>query len=375
MKDTLNFLIYMFIIGILLILSSYVHASGSAGLNFETYAAGGASPSIYGRTLLSTGVMSSVNYDWGGGYVLNSGRVDGVIVHVTGYYKVDTTGAYTFGINSDDGTILNINGSTVVNYWGEQGPTLRYGTINLTAGTIVPVEIWYYENGGGAVLQFYWYNNGWYIVPTSNIATDSTYWVPPLGLGASASSFSANSVNTSKINTFVTRTTADSKVSIEQIGNANVTTVQQTGTKNNYVEYYVNGSNNTATFNQSGNASTQANWAGVGVHGSNNTVNLTQTSTGGTKGMFVSVNDNNNNVKLLQKDSGNHYAEIHLAGGNKTVDVTQQGSGNHMASITLTGTATGLNLVQQGSTQQFYSVTHNCATAGGCGTVTVTQGQ
>ena len=46
-----------------------------------------------------------------------------------------------------------------------------------------------------------------------------------------------------------------------------------------------------------------------------------------------------------------------------------------MTSVTLGGLATGLSLTQSGSTQQFYSITHSCATAGGCGTITVTQGQ
>lgn len=359
----------------LLLIPTKSYAAGSAGLNFETYAAGGASPSIYNRTLLSTGTMSSVNYDWGGGYVLNSGRADGVIVHVTGYYKVDTTGTYYFGINSDDGTVLNINGTTVVNYWGEQGPTLRYGAINLTAGTIVPVEIWYYENGGGAVLQFYWYNNGWYIVPTSNIATDSTYWVPPLCCGGSSAAFAPKTTNTVKVNNFVTRTTADSKVNVEQIGNFNITTIEQTGSKNNAVNYYVNGSNNTTTITQTGNASTQANYVDLSITGSNNTTQLTQTSTGGSKGIFATVADGNNNLKVNQTGSGNHYADVNLSGGNKNVDITQQGSAGHMASVTLSGQPTSLTLNQSGSTQQFYSITHNCATAGGCSAITVSQGQ
>jgi hypothetical protein len=78
---------------------------------------------------------------------------------------------------------------------------------------------------------------------------------------------------------------------------------------------------------------------------------------------------------VLQKDGGNHYAEVLLSGGNKTVDITQQGSAAHMARIELSGTPIGLTLTQSGSTQQHYSINYNCTTAGGCGPVTVTQGQ
>lgn len=198
---------------------------------------------------------------------------------------------------------------------------------------------------------------------------------PSLCCGGSAVAFNANTTNTAKVLAFTSRTTADSKVNIEQIGNFNTTTVDQSGTKNNYVKYYVNGSSNTTNITQSGNASTQVNYVDYTLTGSNNTTNITQTSTGGAKGAFIAVSDNGNNVKLQQKDSGSHYAEISLSGGNKTVDITQQGSGNHMTSVTLSGQPTGLTLVQGGSTQQFYSITHNCATSGGCGTITVTQGQ
>lgn len=198
---------------------------------------------------------------------------------------------------------------------------------------------------------------------------------PSLCCGGSAVAFNANATNTAKVLAFTSRTTADSKVNIEQIGNFNTTTVDQSGTKNNYVKYYVNGSSNTTNITQSGNASTQVNYVDYALTGSSNTTNITQTSTGGAKGAFIAVSDNGNNVKVQQKDSGSHYAEISLSGGNKTVDITQQGSGNHMTSVTLSGQPTGLTLVQGGSTQQFYSITHNCATSGGCGTITVTQGQ
>ena len=197
---------------------------------------------------------------------------------------------------------------------------------------------------------------------------------PSLCCGGSSSSFNANATNTAKVLTFTSRTTADSKVDIEQIGNFNITTVQQTGTKNNYVHVYTDGSTNTTNITQSGNASTQVNYVDLNIHGSNNITNITQTSTGGGKGAFVSESDNNNNIKIQQKDGGSHYAAVTVSGGNKTVDITQQGSGNHMTNVTLTGYSQGLTLTQSGSTQQFYSISSNCATAGGCAAITVTQG-
>jgi hypothetical protein len=198
---------------------------------------------------------------------------------------------------------------------------------------------------------------------------------PPLCCGGNASSFNANTANTAKVLTFTNRTTADSQVHIEQIGTQNVVEVNQSGTRNNYVEYYGNGLSNTVDITQTGNASTQANYIDLRVVGNFNTVDLQQTSTGGTKGVFADVGGNNNSLIVQQKDSGSHYAEVTLSGGNKNVDITQQGAVGHMAKVNLSGTPTDLSLTQSGNTQNYYSITHNCTTAGGCAKITVTQGQ
>lgn len=197
--------------------------------------------------------------------------------------------------------------------------------------------------------------------------------------GGSAASFSADPTKVNSVNAFINRITADSKVFVEQIGNSNTTTINQTGTRNNYVDYFVNGSFNNVSVVQSGSATTQVNYIDLsigtaGVSSNSNTVNLTQQSTGGGKAIFATVSGSNNSLTVLQKDGGSHWADITLTGGNKTVDVTQQGSASHMTKIELTGQPTSLNLTQSGSTQQFYSIQHNCATAGGCAAITVTQG-
>lgn len=202
---------------------------------------------------------------------------------------------------------------------------------------------------------------------------------PTLCCGGSAAPFNANQTNLAKVQAFVSRTTADSKVSIEQIGNFNTTTVEQTGTKNNYVGYYVNGSSNTVNIKQTANNNTQTNYVDLAITGSSNSVDIKQRTSNESasfgKGAFVNITDNNNNVIIDQQNSGSHYAEVNLSGGSKTVNISQSGSAGHMASVTLSGQPTSLTLTQSGGTQQFYSITHNCATAGGCAAITVTQGQ
>jgi hypothetical protein len=199
---------------------------------------------------------------------------------------------------------------------------------------------------------------------------------PALCCGGSSASFNASATNVAKVQTFVNRTTADSRVNIEQLGTQNEVVVDQSGTKHNYADYYGNGLSNDIDIKQQGNGSTQVNYTDLRVVGNFNTVKIEQTSTGGGKGAFVNVQDNNNSLILKQQGSGSHYAEVNLSGGNKTVDVLQEGTAGHMASVTLTGPQpASLNLIQSGATQQYYSITNNCVTAGGCAPITVTQGR
>jgi hypothetical protein len=369
---------------ILLLVCSNTWAAGLAGLNYQNYAAGGAMPSytqdangnITNRTLLSTGTVNTVGLTTSSGAGLPT-RSDGFIVRFYGYINIETAGTYYFGGQADDGIRIKINNISVVNSWIESGGAFREGSITLSAG-VVPVEVMYYENGGGQMVNFQWFMNGyWQIVPTASMSTDTTYWAPAapvLCCGGSSSSFNASPSNVTKVQSYATRNTNDSQVYIDQIGNDNEITVNQTGTKNNYTEYNSSGSFNTVNISQTGNSSTTANYVELNVNGDSNIVNLTQQSTGGAKGIYATVNDDNNNVTVLQKDGGNAYLNLSLSGGNKTVDITQRGSANHMADITLSGAgARSLNLNQQGSVQQFYSINSSCASS--CQAITVIQGQ
>ena len=264
-----------------------------------------------------------------------------------------------FSVSAD----IPVTNSTAYVYYFMIFPTIK----NNAGNSVQIAEITYYYDA----------NNTTTSTATSNTIVDPTTAesTPALCCGGSAAAFNSSATNTAKVQAFVNRTTADSKVNIEQIGTQNEVTVSQSGTRNNYVNYYGNGLSNDVTITQQGNASTQVNYTDLRVVGNFNTVNLQQTSTGGAKGTFAEVSGNNNSLIIQQKDSGSHYAEVTLSGGNKNVDITQQGSAGHMAKVNLSGTPTDLSLTQSGSTQNYYSITHNCTTAGGCAKITVTQGQ
>lgn len=396
----------------LLLFSILANATGTAGLNFQTYVAGGAQPSytqdatgnITNRTLISTGTTSAVNYNWGSGGVLTSGRGDGVIVRFYGYVNIATAGTYYFGGNADDGLRIKVNNTSVVNSWIESGGSFRSGSIYLAAG-VYPIEVMYYENGGGAMVNLQWYlNNSWQIVDSTYTATDSTYFTPPAPTYSSSITAAQQSRKTSETSQRTSQ--SGNAIYVEQVGDNNSITLRQgvTTAGKNRMEVYANGNSNTLNLNQgyntngtvsagdsnthyqylnlSGNSnSVTTKQTGDGhfmentVSGNNNTLNFTQTD-GAPKTMFTNVNGSSNTINATQAGTGTHYLDINLTGNGHNVTANQSGAGNHATTLDLTnaGGSSTVNVTQQGSTAQTYSLQQSCANASGCST-TITQGQ
>jgi hypothetical protein len=365
---------------LLFLISFRVLADGVLGLEYVAYTAGGATPTrTTNRTILSSGIVPSLNYNWGSGVVMDSGRTDGVLVHFTGnilWPGPSGNKTITFYNRSDDGFYMSINNTTVINNWIEQGPANfnGSGSITLTSGQVYTIDVWWYENGGGAVIQLNWdVGSGIVVVPTNNLATSPSYFVPPLCCGGSSFQFNTNTVNAANVQSFINRATSDTQVYIEQIGDLNTITITQSGSKNNFVNYYGVGSNNTVNIDETLSSISGTNYTELIILGNNNNASILQLSSGGDKGIFSKINGDNNSLLSQQKDNGNHYLEIELNGNNKNVDTLQQGSGNHMAKIIISGQPTDLSLSQSGNTNQSYSINFNCATLGGCAKISVQQ--
>ena len=412
----------------------------TAGLNYQVYAAGGAQPTytqdangnITNRTLLSTGTTSTVTLSYSNG-VLNSGRTDAFIVRFYGYINIPTAGSYQFGGQADDGIRIKINNVSVVNSWIESGGAFRSGTVTLPAG-IVPVEIMYYENGGGEMVNFQRYqNNTWSIVDSASLYTSQP--VPQY-----ASSITAEQQN--RINSAATRLAGIVRngIYIDQVGNNNQITVSQEGGYNqvsgagatyapvqgdlntitirqgdpanpvgkNLIEMSVQGTgSNTLNLNQGRDSNGNYTGTDVGGHyqlvtvsGYSNQVTTSQQNAGGVKGnyletnvvgnyntvglvqadgttqkqTFASVNGNNNALSASQTGLGNHYLDVSLTGNGNSATVNQYGNTANAATISLTnaGGPASVNLTQTGG--QIYSISTVCVTAGGCAPITVKQG-
>ena len=383
-----------------------------ADIYYNTYQGTGALPSFPGNggtltypTVLSTGTVTAINHNWGGGQVLNSGLVERVIVKYWGFIYVPGTGSQTltFYNSSDDGFYMKINNQLVINNWAEQGPSYYNGSgsITLTGGQYYALEAWYYENGGGAAAMLYWNQTGSIaLVPTS-----SYYLVQPAPPAPTYSS-GITAAQTARKNAETTQRLNQSgnEINIDQIGDNNSITIRQgvSVTGKNRIELYSNGDSNTYNLNQGyttgGTAAagdSNNHYLYLNVTGSNNTItkqqsgttnfnettvsgntnNLTNIQQGNSpKILFQNVNGNSNTVTTNQKDTGQHYLDINLTGNGHNVNAIQEGTGSHAATIQFTnsGGASSLNLNQSGSTNQIYSIQQSCVNAAGC-SATVTQ--
>ena len=383
--------------------------TAQAALNYQNYAAGGAMPSytqdasgnITNRTLLSTGTVNVVGLTTSSGAGLPT-RSDGFIVRFYGFINITTAGTYYFGGQADDGIRIKVNNVFVVNSWIESGGDFRSGSINLSAG-VVPIEVMYYENGGGQMVNLQWFINGsWQIVPSTSTATTSTYFAPPAPTYSSgitaAQTTRKNSETTQRLNQ------NGNEINVDQIGDNNNITIRQgvTISGKNRIELYSNGNYNTLNINQG--YTTQGSVAGgdannhylyLNVIGNNNSITKQQTGTtnfnettisgnsnnltnvqqgNSPKILFQNINGNSNTVTTNQKDTGQHYLDINLTGNGHTVNAVQEGAGNHAATIQFnnSGGASSLNMTQGGSTNQTYSINQSCTNAAGCST-TITQ--
>ena len=143
-----------------------------------------------------------------------------------------------------------------------------------------------------------------------------------------------------------------------------------------YQFIWVNGTNNYITTEQQNSSTNSGHFASLAVQGDLNTVGITQTGNA-QKQLFASINGTSNTMTTNQSGNSAHYLDVKLTGNGNSAVVDQNNTGatgsNH-ATINLinAGGPASVNLTQTGN--QTYSISQTCITAGGCGTITVKQG-
>jgi beta-glucosidase len=105
---------------------------------------------------VTTANAPSMDMNWNGASPIAGVNADQWSAKFTGKLTVPATGLYTIASTSDDGSKITINNQLLVNQWHDQAATTGSGSIYLTAGQPVPIEVDYYQNSGGSSLKLQW---------------------------------------------------------------------------------------------------------------------------------------------------------------------------------------------------------------------------
>ena len=113
-----------------------------------------------GASICTRRIIRAINFDWeeGSNVVLPRCGEDKVFIHITGTITAPRSGNYNFYAISDDGIRLSIGQTLVLDDWSDQGPDYDRpynadGQFRMLGGRAYAIDLWWYENGGGAVLK------------------------------------------------------------------------------------------------------------------------------------------------------------------------------------------------------------------------------
>jgi hypothetical protein len=116
---------------------------------------------------MAMGPWAGINFNFGNGGP--AGLYDDYQIKWIGYIKTTQHWTPQFRTCGDDGMLLKISGITVINNWYDRGG--QCGASNgyyMVSNGWEPIEVWWYENGGGANGSLQWnIGNGWTVIPAN----------------------------------------------------------------------------------------------------------------------------------------------------------------------------------------------------------------
>ena len=331
------------------------------------------------------------------------GYNEGTVIRYTGTITAPITAAHPAGTvyrlyfynQTDDGFVLRINGSTIINnsttyQWQAIGNNYNgNGWMDVVAGQSYNLEAWYWNVEGGVGHRFFWdYGDGVKQVGNSAFTTgtiasatiDTTGVVysnssvvnvsgttvvlgpsieggtitmtngtgqETIGSGSSYVPPPDINIKQARVNTWNNGTQSyNNELYITQsYGTNNNVTITQIGDKNK-IEFTLDGNNNVVNNTQTGR-----NYLKQEIPGWGNNVTTNQSNTsGGPNYAETKIQGNGNTVNHTQTGTGNHILFSRATGDINTVTTNQSGSAGHFADITLTGNHNSATVTQSGNT-------------------------
>ena len=123
-----------------------------------------------------SGVVTMIDFDWGGAPAVEGCPQNFFMVHFTGWLTVPESGQWEFLNWSDDGWYMTLDGVITIDDWNFHGCGGHWsgpneGYSQLVAGQSYALDIWMFEWGGGACARL------WYGAPTLGYGTVPTEWL------------------------------------------------------------------------------------------------------------------------------------------------------------------------------------------------------
>jgi len=122
----------------------------TAGITADIYSghttAGGGAPY---SDFVGTVMASAIDFGTSTGFAWHPFGLGAFGADIFGNIDVAADGTYTFGLDSDDGSLLFLDGNLVVDNGGSHAPTLVQGSTFLTAGPYF-LEVQFFEDFGGS---------------------------------------------------------------------------------------------------------------------------------------------------------------------------------------------------------------------------------
>lgn len=99
---------------------------------------------------------SELDFDWGYNAPASGLPVDRFSVRWTGRIRFSESGYYQLTVRADDGVRLFLDGENVISDWSDHSARTVAAERRFEAGRSYSLKVEYYENSGGAVVQFGW---------------------------------------------------------------------------------------------------------------------------------------------------------------------------------------------------------------------------
>jgi hypothetical protein len=338
------------------------------------------------------------------------GYNDGTVIRYTGTITAPITQNYPAGTvyrlyfynQTDDGFVLKINGSQIINnpatyqFQAIGGNYNGSGWIDVVAGQSYNLEAWYWNTDGGVGHRFFWnygagilmvpnsaFSTGW-ITETNTVDTTGTVYSNSAVVDVTGTSFSmypdyvtigggtpgdmvfgtVGSITTdqqTKVDTWTNKTIQDGNVIyIQQIGGTdNTVTMDQDGNKN-LITLQLQGTNNNITARQ-GVQGIGQNEMKLNIEGNNNVVNLnqardTQGNPVGGNGHYLDATIAGWGTSLTVQQTNNggvggHYNETTIYGNGNNVIAKQLDNGNKIMFLKVDGALNTVDVTQKGTGQ------------------------